>query len=270
MINTGKVRYLHDIEHHLELIYCDNSSISYPLHNHISVFTAGVVLDGSILLNTGQTVHSYGKNQIFLIPPYIPHSIMASDTYSLLSLCIHKNLLHYSKDDFDRIIFDTANLFISALNSDKIDQLLLCRLFRYFYSFKDDFSDTLDNADDPCIDRLKRELELFPECRLNIEEMAHAALINKYYFIRRFKQTAGLTPHQFQLQNRIRKAQRLISDSGTLTEVALATGFCDQSHFIRQFKKYVGLTPSDYKSSVGILKFQGVPQQSAGINFANR
>lgn len=253
MINTGKVRYLHDIEHHLELIYCDNSTISYPLHNHISVFTAGIVLDGSILLNAGQTVHSYGKNQIFLIPPYMPHSIMASDTYSLLSLCIHKNLLHYSKGDFNRIIFDTANSFISVLNSDKIDLPLLFRLFRCFYSFKDDFSDTLDSADAPYIDSLKRELELFPECRMNVEEMAHAALANKYYFIRRFKQTVGLTPHQFQLQNRIRKAQRLISGTDTLTEVALDTGFCDQSHFIKQFKMFVGLTPSDYRSSVVIL-----------------
>lgn len=210
------------------------------------------------------------KNQTFFIPPYMPHSIMTDDTYSLLSLCIHKNLLHYSKDALDRIILDTANLFISVLGSDKVDHVLLSQLFRYFYFFKDVFSASLNHADDPCIDRLKRELELFPECKLNVEEMAHAALINKYYFIRRFKQTAGLTPHQFQLQNRIRKAQRLISDTDTLTEVALATGYCDQSHFIKQFKKYVGLTPSDYKSSVGVLKFKPVPQQSAGINFANR
>lgn len=37
--------------------------------------------------------------------------------------------------------------------------------------------------------------------------MAQNAFLNKYHFIRSFKAEAGLTPHQFQIQNRIRKAQ---------------------------------------------------------------
>ena len=36
----------------------------------------------------------------------------------------------------------------------------------------------------------------------------------------------------------------------SVTEVAYATGFCDQSHFDRCFHKIVGLTPSEYKQSV--------------------
>lgn len=35
----------------------------------------------------------------------------------------------------------------------------------------------------------------------------------------------------------------------TITEVALTTGFCDQSHFIKQFEKQVGLPPLTYKMS---------------------
>ncbi len=65
----------------------------------------------------------------------------------------------------------------------------------------------------------------------------------KYRFIRSFKAEVELTPHQFQIQNRIRKAQRLIHEADTITEVALTTGFCDQSHFIKQFEKQVGLSP---------------------------
>ena len=75
-----------------------------------------------------------------------------------------------------------------------------------------------------------------------------------HHFIRNFKQETGLTPHQFQLQNRIRKAQHLLSGSDTITEVAMTTGFCDQSHFIKQFEKIVGLTPSDYKLACNTLQ----------------
>ena len=86
-------------------------------------------------------------------------------------------------------------------------------------------------------------------CRGNGTKRFH----RKYHFIRSFKAEVGLTPHQFQIQNRIRKAQRLIHETNTITEVALTTGFCDQSHFIKQFEKYVGLPPLTYKSSSGII-----------------
>ena len=39
----------------------------------------------------------------------------------------------------------------------------------------------------------------------------------------------------------------------TITEVALNTGFCDQSHFIKQFEKMVGLTPTVYKMSCDVF-----------------
>ncbi len=88
--------------------------------------------------------------------------------------------------------------------------------------------------------------------------MAQNTFISKYHFIRCFKAEVGLTPHQFQLQNRIRKAQRLIHNTKTITEVALTTGFCDQSHFIKQFKKQVGLLPLTYKLSFQTIKTEEI------------
>ena len=89
--------------------------------------------------------------------------------------------------------------------------------------------------------------------KLNIEEMARMTSTSKYHFIRCFKKEIGLTPHQFQMQNRVRKAQKLLSQTDSMTKVAMDTGFCDQSHFIKQFEKIVGLTPSDYKRAFSIL-----------------
>lgn len=256
MINdkANSIRYLFDVDRNLELIFCDQSKISYPLHNHSSVFTVGIVLGGSILLNRNQTTHIYSKNQAFIIPPYVPHSIKAKDTYTLLTVCIHKGLLHDSRNNMDKITADITNLVIAELGLDKINQELILQLVSCLSSYKDMYTASLAETNDPYIDGFKRQLELFPESKLSVEEMAQAAWISKYYFIRRFKQTVGLTPHQFQIQNRIRKAQRLIGKADTMTEVALTTGFCDQSHFIKQFEKLVGLTPSTYKQSACTLK----------------
>lgn len=254
IIKANSIRYLYDVDSNLELIFCDKSKISYPLHNHISVFTISIVLGGSIILNTNQATHIYSKNQTFIIPPYVPHSIKANNSYSLLTLCIHKDLFNYSEISMDKISVDITNLFISALGLSNVNQELLLQLLSCLYSFNNTYLASFTDVSDPYIDDFKRQLELFPESKLSVEEMAHAALMSKYYFIRRFKQTVGLTPHQFQIQNRIRKAQRLIGKANTITEVALTTGFCDQSHFIKQFEKLVGLTPSTYKLSACIFK----------------
>lgn len=45
----------------------------------------------------------------------------------------------------------------------------------------------------------------------------------------------------------------LLSQNKSITEVALITGFCDQSHFIKHFEKQVGLTPTAYKASCRLL-----------------
>lgn len=65
---------------------------------------------------------------------------------------------------------------------------------------------------------------------------------------REFKKQVGLTPHHFKIQNRIRKVQHMLLENkqASITEVALAMGFYDQSHFIKSFKKIVGLSPCQY------------------------
>lgn len=105
-----------------------------------------------------------------------------------------------------------------------------------------------DEAD--YIKRLKQFLLDTPENVLLIEDMAQKIGLSPYHMIRKFKTACGLTPHQFQIQCRIRKAQKLLEEGNSVTEVAYATGFCDQSHFNRCFRKIVGLTPSEYKQSV--------------------
>lgn len=228
------------------MISCNNSTISYPLHNHVSVLTIGIILDGSVILTANDETKTYEKDDIFAILPYMPHSITAHDSYSMLSLCINKNQvgIHPIKTIQDNI----SLLLMQHMNMGKINHnhilQLLDRLNEAiaFYDLHTEYKNSY-------IHNLKEQLELYPEHKLSVGEMAQNAFTSKYHFIRSFKAEVGLTPHQFQIQNRIRKAKRLIHQTETITEVALATGFCDQSHFIKQFEKYVGLPPLTYKSS---------------------
>lgn len=98
--------------------------------------------------------------------------------------------------------------------------------------------------------KLKKIILDAPENMFTIVDMAQKIGISPYHMIRRFKAVCGLTPHQFQMQCRVRKAQKLLEEGESVTETAYATGFCDQSHFDRCFQKIVRLTPSEYKKSV--------------------
>lgn len=101
-----------------------------------------------------------------------------------------------------------------------------------------------------CLNNLKQAILDAPENIFFIEDMARNIGLSSYYMIRRFKAACGLTPHQFQIQCRVRKAQKLLEEGKSVIEVAYDTGFCDQSHFDRCFHKIVRLTPSEYKRSV--------------------
>lgn len=98
--------------------------------------------------------------------------------------------------------------------------------------------------------RLKQMILETPEKPFPIADMAQNIGVSPYHMIRRFKAVCGLTPHQFQIQCRIRRAQKMLDADKSVTEVAYATGFCDQSHFDRCFHRIVRLTPGEYKKSV--------------------
>lgn len=56
----------------------------------------------------------------------------------------------------------------------------------------------------------------------------------------------GMMPHQFCIQNRIRKSQGLLDGEKTISRIAAEMGFYDQSHFDKVFQRIVGISPSEY------------------------
>lgn len=244
MENKGKIKFFHYLNTGIELVISENSLHSYPLHNHISVFIIGMVLNGEVKLKIADKSYNYKLRQIFIIPPYISHGIEAEKSYSLLSICINKNLL---REEGITGIQRILNLILeNIMESKKIDREEIDLLLN---SLK--ILEKYTNIDeDRELEKVKKYLEIFPENILTIDEMADIAFSSKFNFIRKFKKSIGLTPHQFQIQNRIRKAQKLLEKLSITTEVALTTGFYDQSHFIRNFKKIVKMTPLEYQSSI--------------------
>jgi AraC family transcriptional regulator len=77
--------------------------------------------------------------------------------------------------------------------------------------------------------------------------IAEACGLSVSHFSRAFRKSTGLAPHTWLQQARVEHAMTLIRQRDqSLSEIALACGFVDQSHFTRVFVQRVGLTPRSW------------------------
>lgn len=83
---------------------------------------------------------------------------------------------------------------------------------------------------------------------LPVQALAAEVQLSAYHFARCFKATCGLTPHQFVLQQRMKRARALLLESGdTVAEIARRLGFASVSHFSQAFAKHWGVTPLKFR-----------------------
>jgi AraC-like DNA-binding protein len=80
-----------------------------------------------------------------------------------------------------------------------------------------------------------------------LDRLAQIANLSPYYLHRLFCQEVGLPPHQYQTQVRVARAKALLAQGLPISQVALDTGFADQSHLTRHFKRLVQVTPGRYR-----------------------
>jgi AraC-like DNA-binding protein len=81
-----------------------------------------------------------------------------------------------------------------------------------------------------------------------VAELARECGLSSGYFTRAFRQTTGVTPHQWLIRKRVERARGLLLGNGLgLADIALVCGFVDQSHFTRVFAKFEGDSPGRWR-----------------------
>lgn len=132
---------------------------------------------------------------------------------------------------------------------------------------------TINNMDDLCY-KLQEAIDAFTDCmfehvptknsdvvkkaiqyisknyanNLSLERVANQVHLNPTYFSTLFKQSAGSSFKEYLNMVRIEESKRLLSNTDySLIDIAVATGFEDQSYFTKVFKKYTGLTPKQFR-----------------------
>ncbi|HXT69496.1 MAG TPA: AraC family transcriptional regulator [Vicinamibacterales bacterium] len=82
---------------------------------------------------------------------------------------------------------------------------------------------------------------------LTLERMSREAGLSPFHFLRLFSGALGVTPHQYLVRSRLRRAARLLTDDAAVTDVALDCGFGDLSNFVRTFRRAAGVSPRVFR-----------------------
>jgi AraC family transcriptional regulator len=130
---------------------------------------------------------------------------------------------------------------------DSIKTILAIHLLRNYCTTQPKFGNYEDGLSKSTLHKVTEYINEHLQNEVKLIQLAAIAQMSPYHFLRLFKQSMAVTPHQYILQCRIEKAKCLLQHSQlSIAEIAVRVGFCDQSHLTQCFKRIVGVTPKQF------------------------
>lgn len=85
---------------------------------------------------------------------------------------------------------------------------------------------------------------------IDLDDAANDAGLSAFHFLRVFSSVLGVTPHQYLIRARLRRAARLLADEARpISDVAFDVGFGDLSNFVRTFRRAAGVSPRRFRQA---------------------
>ncbi len=247
-------------------------------HNAIEIFLNLTEIPNVLL---GSNMLSLKKNVMLIIPSYCIHQMT-----QLEDSIYERYILTISTAWFDSLIGDkfvsnysyfknsNSPLIISLTEDEKkeivkkLEQLIKCEDENVFLktSFFLDVMVWIDNkaigANDKIENHTTKELNETAKLvskildyinenlyeNIKIEDIASKFFLNHDYINRIFKKYVNTTIRNYITIQRITKAQQLLLEGYTVSQIQNMIGYGSYEHFFRTFKKNTGMTPKEYKN----------------------
>ncbi len=101
---------------------------------------------------------------------------------------------------------------------------------------------------------------------IDLAGAAAEAGLSPFHFLRVFTRVVGVTPHQYLVRARLRRAARLLVEADSpVTDVAYESGFADLSNFMRSFRRAAGITPRMFRRQARGSDSKILQERFAGI-----
>lgn len=133
------------------------------------------------------------------------------------------------------------DLFINMTTKELVIRILQSKARRRFLSHFQAESNAMNH-----IARYIRQNIYSP---LSIMELSKQANMSKSKFFNLFKNSFGMTPNEFIIQEKIEEAKKIILryPKKSITAIAYQLGYSDTSYFCKQFKNQIGSSPNTFR-----------------------
>jgi len=130
---------------------------------------------------------------------------------------------------------------------ESLTTALVLHILRHYNEGPQPLCEVRGGLPDTILQRVMEYFHTYHARNLTLAELAALAGISPHYFTRLFRQSTGVTPHQYLIRCRIERAQALLREGRlTIGQIAQEVGFADQSHFTRHFRRAVGVAPARF------------------------
>ena len=101
------------------------------------------------------------------------------------------------------------------------------------------------------LERAREYVEEHFPMRITLAELARHSGVHPVHLAQAFRNRYGMSVGAYVRRVRVERArQQLAADSSTISQVALAAGFTDQSHLTRVFRMHTGTTPARFRKAL--------------------
>lgn len=265
MINESRTVF-YDIELNIEAYDFKGIMQKFPNHFH-DYYVIGFVEEGRRHLSCKNKKYAIGTGDLVLFGPGESHTCEPIDNKTLDYRCIN-----IKEDIMKKVVFEiTGRDYLPRFTENVLFHSELVSSLREFHlmimeetkDFKKEelflfiieqliteYSDIV-----PEITIQETNMEIRTVCdflednymnNITLNELSNLTGLSRYYLIHSFTKEKGISPYNYLQTIRIGKAKELLEQGVAPIEVAMKTGFTDQSHFTNFFKKFIGLTPRQY------------------------
>lgn len=174
----------------------------------------------------------------------------------MLGLSASQRHIHYKLEDtfsLEVLIKELTELKLKN-ESDRI--LEVAKLYELISWLRRNFELTspLDEKENlqqlymkPALDYLNRNFTL----QISIENLADYIGINRTHLFRIFKEHIGMSPKEYLIQLRMKRAEELLRTSNaTIKDITFSVGYLDPYLFSKMFKRFCGVSPMTYRAQL--------------------
>ncbi|RXJ90465.1 AraC family transcriptional regulator [Arcobacter sp. CECT 8983] len=242
----------------LELRYIKDITQCQKMHLHEEL-TITAIKEGSLHISFNDSFKILNPNEIAIINSNTIHnailnSEIVKDGYVLYIDKTYLQSLNLGISLDYTFLQDDKNSFINlceVLLAEDISLLEKEEIFVEFclstFSFQEDIKEVEKNS---LAAKIKNYLdENFLE-DIVLEDISKEFDITVVHLIRVFKKQFGLAIHSYIINKKVHKAKELLNSNLPIIQVALQSGFFDQSHLNRSFKRVFQITPKQFQKNL--------------------